>query len=126
MLFSKNSMAQSFTKDDLPGVWQWGTRVTDLKMTFEKDSLLIWEENERIDSMTYSLDSTVNGYILSTILRAIPLHPYMTMYRLKPLNKDQINLSSYKNMIFDSQSKSWKEAVGGDQMFVVYTMKKIN
>jgi len=74
ILFSKNSVAQSFTKDDLPGAWLWGSRPVDLKMTFVKDSMLVEERNEYIDLSTYSLDSIVDGYILSIISKSTPAH----------------------------------------------------
>jgi hypothetical protein len=123
--FSKNTMSQSFIKDDLLGVWRWGSHETDLTLTFEKDSVLISRENKHIDTLLYSLESTANGYILSKIFRSNPVHPYMMMYRLRVLYKDQIKLSSYQNMYFDSQSISWKKDLGGDQVYEFYELKRV-
>ncbi len=97
-------------------------------MTFEKDSTLISKWDNLIYSSIYSLHSTVDGYILSTISKVASFSPIMTRCNLKVLNRDLIKLSSYKDqddMLYDSARKSWIPPLGGQKMYDFFELKRI-
>ncbi len=128
ILFFSSSFAQSFQSGDLIGAWQYGTGPGDLKIIFRKDSILLWEEGKYNykDSLIYSMDSTMAGNILSTQSKHRPGSNHKTLYKVRIINKDQITLYSYKNMSYDSSTKTWVQDTGGDQMFVIIELKRLN
>ncbi len=116
------AFSQSLQTNDLIGVWHCDK---DKNYIFQKDSILIIEKNSKDELYEYTLSQIQGNSVLSIRSKKSPDSLYKELFKARN-NKNQIRLTSYKNLHFDLKTNSWLDGYvsGGNEMFVIIELKR--